>query len=142
MDEIKLPVVEATAIDIRTSGYIRNVCKWVLDLLRNIIIVGVLQFMAVKTANVWVRSASWISYAALFGYCGSYIQMWSARADVGRTLKVRLSVFIAVSVVLAIASGLYFLYCTTWLRKSRRLNPNNVRGIRGIGGITGAAWRA
>jgi hypothetical protein len=81
----------------------RNVCKWVLDLLRNIIIVGVIQFMAVKTGSIWVKALSWISYTALLGYCSSYIQVWTARADVGSTLKTRLAVFIAVSLVLLAA---------------------------------------
>ena len=63
--EIRIPIIEATEIDLHITKQIREFCKWIMDLLRNVIIVGVIQYMAAKTGNVWIRAVSWISYGAL-----------------------------------------------------------------------------
>jgi hypothetical protein len=88
-------------MDLRTTGMIRKACKWFLDLLQNLIVVGVIQYMAQKSGNVWIKALSMISYIALYGYCASYVQMWSARVDIGKSPAVRVAVFISVSVMLA-----------------------------------------
>jgi hydrogenase/urease accessory protein HupE len=95
----RLPV-QSTENDIFTSGMLRDFGKWVLDLMRNIIVVGVIQYMAEKTGSIWVKAASFVSYGALILYCGSYIQIWTARVDIGKSHLMKISAAIVVSLVL------------------------------------------
>jgi hypothetical protein len=98
LKRIKLPI-ESTENDVFTAGMIRDFSKWVLDLMRNIIIVGVVQYMAAKTESAWVEAASLASYGALTFYCGSYLFAWMPRTDMGESKVVRWTVFIGLTLV-------------------------------------------
>ena len=58
---------------------LRAFVKWCFDLLRNLMIVGVLLFLGVKTNNLLLKGASGILLALIFYYLWSYIDamIWS-----------------------------------------------------------------
>jgi hypothetical protein len=101
----KLPwykrLFEARETDVFTSKLIRDGSKWVLDLLRNIIIVGVLQYLATKSDSIWMKGISALAYAALVAYCVSYLQWFSARADIGRNKFVGLAVSLGLTILVS-----------------------------------------
>jgi hypothetical protein len=96
----KLPI-EAKEQDV-SAKTMRDFSKWILDLLRNIIIVAVIQYMETRTDSVWVKAASFVSYGALFMYCGSYILGWTARSDMGKSGFARGAIYTIVSFVLVL----------------------------------------
>jgi hypothetical protein len=98
---------EATASDIQVKLTLRELSKWVLDFLRNLIVVGAIKFMATKSDSMWLTGLSWVSYGALYIYLFTYLQYWSPRLDIGKnkwiqgvlyfTLSLGLVVFVTVT---------------------------------------------
>jgi hypothetical protein len=52
----------------------RSFYKWLLDILRNCMVVAALAFLARRSGDWWIYGIAGVSYLALTGYCNSYIQ--------------------------------------------------------------------
>src|SRR5260370_11299467 len=63
--------------DIKTAGYIRALTKWLFDLLRNILMVGFLFYLAKRTNNSILHVAAYVANAMLLVYLLSYLNTWS-----------------------------------------------------------------
>jgi hypothetical protein len=60
--------------DVWAATQARAFSKWWLDLVRNLIIVGVLQFLAEKSGLWYLKAISAFTYLMFFAYCLSYVQ--------------------------------------------------------------------
>ena len=58
----------------KAIGLSRSIYKWVLDLMRNCMVVAALAFLARRSGDWWMYGIAGVSYLALSGYCNSYIQ--------------------------------------------------------------------
>jgi hypothetical protein len=54
---------------------LNELCKWILDLLRNAVVVGALQYFADKSNSQVMKITAVIGLCALFGYCISYTRV-------------------------------------------------------------------
>jgi hypothetical protein len=63
--------------NLRTSLGIRALIKWIFDLARNVMIVGVIQFLAKKTDSTTLNFLSFAGSGLLFGYLWTYIDSWA-----------------------------------------------------------------
>jgi hypothetical protein len=54
-------------------GVSRALGKWWLDLIRNIIVVGVLRYFSLKSNDVVLQIMTYITYVALVGYINSFL---------------------------------------------------------------------
>jgi membrane associated rhomboid family serine protease len=93
----------------------RAIYKWVLDFLRNCMVVAALFYVAQKSGNWLVIGVAALAYFALAGYCYTYIEVWSPRYDVFGTTRLRLhiAVFLGVLVLHLILAGVTIgLYMT------------------------------
>jgi hypothetical protein len=52
----------------------RSFYKWLLDILRNCMVVAALAFLARRSGDWWMYGIAGVSYLALTGYCNSHIQ--------------------------------------------------------------------
>jgi len=55
----------------------RSLAKWVFDFLRNLLIVGVLKYFAVKTESTAINLVADIAFLFFWVYCFSYLSIWS-----------------------------------------------------------------
>ena len=65
--------------ELKTAGYIRALTKWLFDLLRNILMVGFLFYLAKRTNNSILHVAAAVANAMLLVYLLSYLNTWSIR---------------------------------------------------------------
>ena len=54
---------------------LNEMCKWMLDLLRNAVVVGALQYFADRSDSQVLKMTAVIGLCALFGYCISYTRV-------------------------------------------------------------------
>src|SRR6266478_7891616 len=65
--------------ELKTAGYIRALTEWLFDLLRNILMVGFLFYLAKRTNNSILHVAAAVANAMLLVYLLSYLNTWSIR---------------------------------------------------------------
>src|SRR6266436_5569676 len=65
--------------ELKTAGYIRALTEWLFDLLRNILMVGFLFYLAKRTNNSILHVAAGVANAMLLVYLLSYLNTWSIR---------------------------------------------------------------
>jgi hypothetical protein len=86
-------------------GFQRAFGKWWLDLIRNIMVVGVLRYFSLKSNDIVLQIISFITYLALVGYINSflfeYISTRSIEDPIPSWRKIKLMVLI-VSVLIVI----------------------------------------
>ena len=102
----------ARPIDRLVSIQTRAFAKWWLDLVRNFIIVGVLQYFAEKSGLWYVKALSAITYLVFFGYCMSYLDFWTFNPFHGMKtswFKFFLSMVVGVILPVAILMGVSLL---------------------------------
>src|SRR6266478_8427832 len=63
--------------ELKTAGYIRALTEWLFDLLRNILMVGFLFYLAKRTNNSILHVAAGVANAMLLVYLLSYLNTWS-----------------------------------------------------------------
>jgi hypothetical protein len=63
--------------DALVAAKTRAFAKWWLALLRNVMVVAVLQYVARKSDKLAVKIIAGVSFFMLLGYCLSYLQSWS-----------------------------------------------------------------
>jgi hypothetical protein len=98
------------------AGWIRTSARVVLELLRNMLVVGAAQYLAEKTKSPLLSAIAWIGYIALYAYCTAFIQVWSInlpaftkRAWVYTTVWFALNMVIAMSLWFGIS---YVIFST------------------------------
>lgn len=62
--------------DTAFSRWFRQATKWVFDLLRNAMIVGLLKYLAPKTNNWLLEDIALLASGILLSYCISYTTTW------------------------------------------------------------------
>src|SRR5260370_5739231 len=65
--------------ELQAAGYSRALTKWLFDLLRNIVMVGFLFYLAKRTNNSILHVAAAVANAMLLVYLLSYLNTWSIR---------------------------------------------------------------
>jgi hypothetical protein len=70
-------MVSVSDSELKTAGYIRALTKWLFDLLRNILMVGFLFYLAKRTNNSILHVAAYVANAMLLVYLLSYLNTWS-----------------------------------------------------------------
>src|ERR1700730_11516254 len=63
--------------EVVVAGKVRAVCKWVLDFLRNLMIVGILQYFARRSDRFVLSLIANIGLLALVGYTISFLHVFS-----------------------------------------------------------------
>jgi hypothetical protein len=63
----------------KTAAYLRTFTKWLFDLLRNILIVGFLFYLAKMTNSIVLRTAAAVADGMLIVYLLSYFNPWVVR---------------------------------------------------------------
>jgi hypothetical protein len=63
----------------KTAAYLRTFTKWLFDLLRNILIVGFLFYLAKRTNSTVLRTAAAVADGMLIVYLLSYFNPWAVR---------------------------------------------------------------
>lgn len=58
-------------------GITRDVTKWGLDLVRNMVVVGALKYLANRTGAPFIKAVAEIASLFLYLYCLSYISTWT-----------------------------------------------------------------
>lgn len=58
------------------ANAIQSSCSWILSLLRNAIVCGVLQYLADASGSMTLQILAIVAYVALAAYALSYINMW------------------------------------------------------------------
>jgi hypothetical protein len=76
-----------------TNEGIRAFCKWLLDLLRNFIVVAALKFFAEKSNNTGLKVVATIAYVALLMYCLSYLQAKYINLQPSKNRSVNVALF-------------------------------------------------
>jgi hypothetical protein len=61
------------------AKWIRTGARILLELLRNMLVVGALQYLAQKTKSPVLYSLALLGFGALFGYCVAFIYVWSIK---------------------------------------------------------------
>jgi hypothetical protein len=67
---------EPHRIDAKLAPKQRAFFKWWLDLIRNLMIVGVVQYVADKSGHWYLKALSDFTYLVFVGYCMSYVTSW------------------------------------------------------------------
>jgi hypothetical protein len=67
---------EADTLVVRTT---RQMIKWFFDLVRNVLIIGVLKYLATKSGSLLLKVIWDVAFASLGVYCLSYMQTWQFR---------------------------------------------------------------
>ena len=65
--------------DTTISLFVRQVVKWLFDLLRNAVIAGVIKYLGTKSDSWLLKLVSEVAFVALLVYCLSYVQTWQLR---------------------------------------------------------------
>jgi hypothetical protein len=67
---------EPHRIDAKLAPQIRAAYKWWLDIVRNLMFVAALQYVALKSGHWYLKALSDFTYFVFAGYCMSYITSW------------------------------------------------------------------
>ena len=83
----------------RRARILRGFYKWILDFLRNAMVVAALAYLAVKSGSkvIWTMTA--VADFALCAYCYTYIDIWAPHPDLmarGVIGKIIASVFVLI----------------------------------------------
>jgi len=92
----------------------RDLYKWVLDFLRNLMVVAALAYLAVKSGSYFVWGIAIVANLALCGYCYTYLDVWTAREDFfwhkGRKGKlVALAAIVLIQLMMLVISAMMYL---------------------------------
>jgi hypothetical protein len=66
------------ALQINTRN-IRALIRWFFDLVKNVLIVGGLKFLAVRSDSVVLKVVGVAAFASILVYCVTYMQTWQVR---------------------------------------------------------------
>jgi hypothetical protein len=87
--------------------HLRDMSKWWLDMVRNLVVVAVLQYLAVKSGDAHLKILFYVSFYALFLYIFTYLM----------GISVPLRGHPVLIVLISIASGALVLYAGNYLLK-------------------------
>jgi hypothetical protein len=63
----------------KNTRNIRALIRWLFDLVKNILIVGGLKFLAIKSGSVVLSLVGIVAFASIMLYCVTYMQTWQLR---------------------------------------------------------------
>jgi hypothetical protein len=92
------------------ANAIQSSCSWILSLLRNAIVCGVLQYLADASGSMTLQILAIVAYVALAAYGLSYINMWVLTPFhfvKHRRLGVFLDAVIALAVFLSLSYAIF-----------------------------------
>jgi hypothetical protein len=65
--------------EVAAANLNRAVARWLLDLVRNIAVLGALKYFEVKTGSPYISVVYWVASGALWFFLFSYWQEWEVR---------------------------------------------------------------
>jgi hypothetical protein len=60
-----------------TAKHVRRLAKWWLELIRNLLVVSAINFLAQQSDSILLKGIAYASFLALFAYCTSYQNTFS-----------------------------------------------------------------
>jgi hypothetical protein len=108
---------------------LRGLYRWVLEFLRNCMVVAAVFYLAEKSGDWWLYGIAGIGSFALAGYCYTYIENWWPNLDVTRKGRLRglVTIFGSVLVLQLVLAGITVGVMVT-LDKIVRLEGQTTKG--------------
>jgi hypothetical protein len=89
------------------ARWLRAGARIILELLRNMLVAGALQYLAQKTKSPILYALALVAFGALFGYCAAFIFVWSIKLPFSITKNSTVYASVSASLQLLILSVSY-----------------------------------
>jgi hypothetical protein len=93
------------------AQWVRTGARIILELLRNMLVVGALQYLAQKTRSPVLQTLAAVGFSALFIYCVAFAFVWSIKLPFSITKNSRVYAFVwgaLHAVIVGVSYGLIF----------------------------------
>jgi hypothetical protein len=91
------------------AQWIRTGARIILELLRNMLVVGALQYLAQKTKSPVLHTLALVGFVALFSYCVAFTFVWSIKLPFSITKNSWVYAFVSAALHAVIVGGSYGL---------------------------------
>jgi hypothetical protein len=71
--------IEINPQEAKVAKWVRTGARIILELLRNMLVVGALLYLAQKSKSPVLYALALVGFGALFGYCFAFMHVWSIR---------------------------------------------------------------
>jgi hypothetical protein len=97
--------------DLERARTTRAAARWVLDLLRNVVVVAFLFVVAEKSGKWYMNLIAWLGFCAIWAYCSSYWEAVAMNLEPFKQRWLSIVIFVAltiplVALVMAVSLGL------------------------------------